>query len=462
MESTNITDRLIVTFKEETSKLKEKFEDCQYNIKIYFKNNNPQKGVHSVDAIYEFDKYILQIQYKVNVSMFIPKSLLEMRFMLKTGNLPVEYSIYDMLDVMKVDDFKCYTIPYISNEKVMISSIKYLANTFKKYKKRIEKIASDDEKIHELEKNVDDKIYLLLNERVFKSRSVTYLTNILELYYVVDTSRFTGDIYSNVIKANYDKALKKYAKLKGKLTYYEQRLIKYITKNEIKDILPVNLLKLKESKKVLSSIKSSLVMLLTCLLLTPAWCVVYFLVFLIAYLFFNNGAIYTSYTNYMVIPAVAFITSIISSYFLRKKAYKIFFKKEQKEILAIDELENSPTVERRMSKFLQFVIAVSLVFTILLANTNIQFRNDNIICNLNLLSIKGQTINYENIEKMYKAKSVTNDFGKRINETAYVILLKNNEQIDLYYDISDEDVEKYILPIIIKKNIPIEEIDTVK
>lgn len=453
MEKKSLVDRLVLTFKEETEKLKEKFEESDYKIELYFKSNNPEKGIHSVDACFEFEKYILKFEYKVNVSMLMPKSLVEMRFMLKTGKLPVEYSIYDMLDIIKPDDFKCYTLPLINSEKQMASAIKYLSKTYLRYKNRIEKLVADSEKIQELEKNVDDKIYTLLNERVFKTRSVEYLTHILELYYVVDTSHFTNKSYLNVLKGKYPKSIKQYNKEKDKLTNYEKRLLEYIKENKIKDILPENLRTLENAKKVQGSFKELLSMYISWLVLTPFWAVIYALVYLLSYLAFNKDAIYTTYSNAPYIVLFGFITAIVNSYFLRKKIYKIFFRKKHKELLAYDELENTKASNKFMTKFMQFVIAMSLVITVLLANTNLQFRENGIISNLDFFNIKGDLIEYSDIEKVYREDSTINAFGEEMDTTTYTIFLQNGDKLDLSYELTVEEIEEYILPILEKHNV---------
>lgn len=465
MENKSLIDRLILTFKEETIKLKEKFDECEYNIEMYYKNNRPEKGVHSVDAYFEFDNYIFKLEYKVNVGMLLPKSLLEMRFMLKTGKLPVEYSIYDILDVIENEDFKCYTIPLINSEKQMISAIKYLSKTFLRYKNRIEKISQDNEKIGKLEKNVDDKINTLLNERVFKSGNVEYLTRILELYYIIDSSRYTNDVYLNVLKGKYSAAIKRYKKTADRLTMYEKRLIGYIKVNEIKDILPDNLKTLENAKKLQGSFKEFLSMFLSWVVLTPLWSLVYLLVFALSYYVFNKNAIYTTYSNVPYVILCAFLTAISSYYFFRKKVYKVFFRKKRKELLALDELENTKITNKFMLKFLQFIIAVSLVFTVFIANTNLQFRENEIINNLNLFSIKGEVVEYTDIEKIYKAKYITNDFSTKIYGDIYSLSLKNGEMLDLYYDLTSEEIQKYILPILEAKKIPqvvVEDLSSVK
>ena len=156
------------------------------------------------------------------------------------------------------------------------------------------------------------------------------------------------------------------------------------------------------------------------------------------------------------------MTAIIHSYFTRSTVYKLLFKKKYNEIKALDEIENSGKIERVMSKIFQFIIASSLVFSILIANTNIAFYEEYFKDNLDLLSIKGTSYNYQEVYCVYKADGITNDFGQVVNNPTYVILLKGGEQINLYYDVEFEDAKNNIIPIFEKHNIEIREIDLVE
>ena len=200
----NIIEKLVETFKVETEKQKDSIgEVFNYHIDTYYRKNNPEKGYHSLDANYYFGSYTLRLEYKINVSMIIPRSTLVMRFMFEEGKYPVEYSIYDLLNIIDKDKFNTYTIASITTKDEMKEGIKYLLDTFIKYKERIDELVNNTEKKSKIENDIDDNIFLLLNDRVFKSRDVDYLTNILELYYVVDTSRYTCSAYNEYVNGKY-------------------------------------------------------------------------------------------------------------------------------------------------------------------------------------------------------------------------------------------------------------------
>ena len=395
--------------------------------------------------------------------MLIPKSTVEMRLMFENGTLPVEFSIYDVLNIIDRDNFKCYTFGYVTTEEKMEQVLKYLVDTFKEYKDKIEEISENSEIILNIEEDTKDKIKLFLNEDIFKSRDAFYLMHMLELYYVVDVSRFTLDAYIDYTVGKYSKAIKKYNKLKGKLTSYEKRLVEHIKQNINKIQVPIEqeMNTLVQAKK-LKNIKTELFpMYLSWLVLTPLWCIIYDLVYYIATYFLYKDTIYVTGSFSFAIFLPAFMTAIIHSYFTRSTVYKLLFRKKYNEIKALDAIENGGKVEKMMSKVFQFIIAASLVFSVLIANTNIAFYEEYFKDNLDLLSIKGTSYSYNDVYCVYKTNGIINDFGQVVNNPTYVIVIKGGEQINLYYDVEFEDVKNNIIPIFEKRGIEIREIDLV-
>lgn len=461
----DLIKKLVETFKTETEKYSNELEDVvNFKYDEFFNKNNPAKGYHSIDANIMFKNFVLKLEYKINVSMLIPKSTVEMRFMFENGKIPVEFSIYDILNIIDKDNFKCYTFGYVTTEAKMKQVLKYLVNTFKEYKAKIEELSENRETIGDIEKDTEAKIKLFLNEDVFKSRDAFYLMHMLELYYVIDVSRFTLDAYMDYTVGKYSKAIKKYNKLKGKLTSYEKRLVDYIKQNINSMQTPIEqeMNTLVQAKK-LKNIKTELLsMYFSWLILTPLWCIIYDLVYYIATYFLYKNAIYVTGSFPFAIFLPAFMTAIIHSYFTRGTLYKLLFSKKYNEIKALDEIENGGKVERVMSKIFQFIIAASLVFSVLIANTKIAFYEEYFKDNLDLLSIKGTSYNYHDVHCVYKASGITNDFGQVVNNPTYVIVIKGGEQINLYYNVEFEDAKNNIIPMFEKSGIEIREIDLVE
>lgn len=457
----DLINKLVECFKTETEKYSNELEGVvNFKHQEFFKKNNPEKGYHSVDASIIFKEFTLKLEYKINISMLIPKSTIEMRFMFENGKLPVEFSIYDLFNIMDKKNFKCYTFGFVTDETKMKDVLNYLVDTFKEYREKIEKISVNLDKIHELEKDAEEKIYTLLSEKVFESRNPYYMMHMLDLYYAIDVSRFTSEEFGLYMEGKYKKAISRYNKYIKRLTKYEKRLLEYLKEDgEIIEVVPQNINTLHQAKKIKSKKTEVLPMFLSWLILTPVWCIIYDLVFFVALMIFSKGAIYVAGANPFIMFLPAFITSIINSYFLRKYVYKIFFRKEIKQIMALDEIENTDKVEHLMAKLFQFVIALGLVFSVLLANTNISFYENGFTDRLSFFNIKGTAFSYMDVKCVYKVRNKKDYLGNNVNNPSYIIHLNNNEQIRLYYYMKLEDIENNIIPIFIKNNIQILEIN---
>ena len=456
----NLIKTLVETFKQETEKYSNELEGVvNYKCEEFFKKNNPEKGYHSIDASIMFKNFVLKLEYKINISMMIPKSIIEIRFIFENGQLPVEFSVYDLLSVVDKNNFKSYTFGYVTTKSKMEQVLKFLIHTFKEYKCQIEEISENNEKIKILEKEVQEKINIFIDEDIFKSRDAFYLMHMLDLYYVMDVARFTMDAYVDYTLGKYRRALKKYNKLKGKLTSYEKRLMAYMQTNQIEMPIEQDMNTLAQAKKLKNAKLELFPMYISWLILTPIWIIIYGLVYYIALYFLSRGATYVTSGLLFAIFLPAFITAIINSYFTRNILYKLLFKKKYNEIKALDEIENNGKVEMAMTKLFQFVIAAGLISSILSANTNITFYDNCFKENLDFFNIKGTTYDYRDVECVYKADGTINGLAQIVNNPTYVIVLKGGEQINLYYEAEFEDIKENIVPIFEKNNIEIREID---
>ena len=243
MEERTMINEIVDVFKDKTREYSKSLGADGYDTEIYYVKNNIEKGYSFIDASLEFKDFILKMEYKVNIGIILPKSTLEMRILFKGGKFPIEYSIYDILNIIDKDNFNCYTIPYIPNKETMETSLEYLFDAFIKYKERIVDLFKDDKKYNILEENVMKQIINTLGREIFKNPNPEYIAHMLEIYYFVDAAKFTTGIYAEyVLTGKYKKAIKAYDKInkkaKTKLTIYEERLKEYLKlKKEPVDIL---------------------------------------------------------------------------------------------------------------------------------------------------------------------------------------------------------------------------------
>lgn len=462
MDEKALIEKIVELFKQKTMEYSEKLKAESYDTNIYYIKNDKEKGYNFIEAILEFKYFFLKMEYKVYTSMLLPTSTLEMRILFKGGKLPVEYSIYDLLNVIDESNFNCYTIPYITTEKTMEYALEYLFDAFTSYKEKIEELSCNDEDFKKLEENVQEQVNKLIGGNLFKSRNVAYIAHMLEVYYVLDAARFCTETYSDyVLSGKYKQAIKEYSRRKHKLTLYEDRLKRYISNmNETVIFLPDELRTMDIVKKYQKvGIKQSILVILTFIVLTLLWSIGYGIIYMATYSYIARSDIYTSNTELPIVVLLGVITTVINMFFAKRSVKKWIYKDKYQEYKMLDKLENAEPINNLMTKLFQFVIAGCIVVSMLAANTYIQFTDESILLNENYLSLKAQEIAYSNIDSVYKTEKILTSLGYEIESNNYVIVLKDDTKIELFWYIASEQVEDKILPLMKEKGIEIKTID---
>lgn len=464
MDEKAMIEKIVEVFKNKTKEYSKELNAEGYNTETYYIKNNKEKGYNFIDASIEFKDFFLKMEYKVHTSMLLPTSTLEMRILFKGGKFPIEYSIYDLLNIIDETNFRCYTIPYITSIGAMEKALEYLFDAFENYKERISELLHNDEKFNKLEENVREQIVKLVGGNLFKSINPDYIARMLEVYYVIDAARFTTEIYANyVLQGKYKQAIRAYSRPKYKITLYEERLKKYLlTVKEPVKFLPEELETIKVVKKYQKvGFKQSLLIGLTFLVLTPAWALMYGIIYSITYNYLTKGSIYTSNSEWPLVILLGFVTSIINIYFTRKLIAKWIYKEKYEEYIMFDMLQNSEKTNNFMTKLFQFVIAGCIAISMLAANTYIQFTDKNIVLNEDYFNLKGEEIPYEKVNSIYITEKIKNELVGEIDNKNYVIVLKDNTKIELYWFLTNEEVEENVLPLIREKGIEIKTIDLI-
>ena len=453
-ERNKLIENLVNVFKDECQKYSDNIEGV-VNYKQYhdYLKGKKENGIGKVVSRIIFKGFSLNVIYRINSGIIIPVSTLEIRIDFEKAYLPLEYSFYDILYEIDKNNFNCYTIPYISSKKQLKDSIKYIIDEFLKYKDKIQEFAESKEKITLLEKKIENRIYIMFKEHIFKSMNLNYVKDILNLYYILDIANFTSDEYYIYLEGKYKKYIKVLNKKKQK-TDYEKRLLEHVKKKVKKGIKKEEATnKNKEfiaAKKEKSSSKDLIPMLLSTLVIIPIAAIVYAFIFYITTMFLNKGTMYVAGQTYFSLYLPSLITGIIGSWYARKLAYKIIYRKNCSKIIMLDTLSVTDKINKNMDKFCQFIIAASIVWTMLSAN------------NLDMLQIEGEFIPYTDVKCVYKTNGIMNDLGFVVDNKSAVIVLNNNEQINLYYSVDTSEVYDKILPILESKNIPIKQVELVE
>ena len=127
----------------------------------------------------------------------------------------------------------------------------------------------------------------------------------------------------------------------------------------------------------------------------------------------------------------------------------------------LDMLQNAESVNNFMTKFFQFVIAGCIAFSMLAANTYVQFTDKSVNLNEDYLNLKAEEIPYTQIHSVYITEKIADELIGEIENTNYVIVLKDNTKIELYWFLTNEEVEENVLPLIKEKGIEIKTIDLI-
>lgn len=457
----SLTDKIVETFKKKTEEYSKALNTENFHYEELYQKGKKENGKAFAMAVLEFKEFFLKINYRVHAPMLVPSSTLEMRIVFKGGKFPVEYSIYDLLNIIDETNFICYTIPYITTEEIMEQALVHLIDCFNIYKLQIEELFQDKERFAILEENIENQVQKTIGGKVFSSNSIEYMIRMLEVYYLFDIAKYTTEIYAEeVLTGKYKKAVKHYKKKKDKATIYESRLAEFLwQRKEEYSFIPENLHTNKVAKKYQKvGIKGAFLSGIAFFILMILWTGIYGIIYTITHFKISEGSLYMTNSEYPLLIIVGFITAISNMYFIRKTLAKITYGKRYEEYERLDALQNTVSANNKMSKMFQFMIAIGIAVSLLTANTYIKFNENNIIVNTDVLQINGNEISYSMIDSVYKTEKILG-FKEYIDVENYVIVLKDNTKIELYMYMTNEEFETHVLPILNKKEIEIKNID---
>ncbi len=456
-----IIDKIVETFKVKTEEYSKTLNAENYNYEELYLKGKQENGKAFAMAVLEFKDFFLKLNYRVQAPMLIPSSTLEMRILFKGGKFPIEYSIYDILNIIDETNFICYTIPYITTEELMEQALSHIIDGFSIYKLQIEELFTDKDKFAILEENVEKQIQKLVGGKVFASNSIEYIIRMLEVYYLFDAAKFTTEIYTEeVLMGKYKKAVKHYKKKGEKATIYESRLAEFLwQRKEEYSFIPENLHTNKVAKKYQKvGVKGAMLSGIAFLVLMPLWTLFYGLIYALTHFKISEGSLYMTNSEYPLLIIAGFVTAVTNMYFIRKFLAKLTYGKRFEEYNRLDAIQNSVSTNNKMSKMFQFIIASGITVAMLTANTYIKFNENNIILNTDVLQINGTELPYTMIDSVYKTEKILG-FKEYIEAENYVIVLKDNAKIELYMYMTNEEFEQHVLPILNKKEIEIKNID---
>ncbi|NLB35876.1 MAG: hypothetical protein GX824_00980 [Clostridiales bacterium] len=464
MEDT-LLQRLIGHF----SKLVEKYTISNENavccdIKKIYKNELRKKGLMFVSGNVHFKGFTFKCVYIINGGPMGGRSELECRFAFDEAPEKLEYSFYDILNVIDQQDFKSYSFPYILSEKEMSAAFKYLCDGFDRYYEKICTLSLDKVKRRPLLSNLLNDINEYYGQNIFESKSKgtenVSLAFKISWFCNVVYSRFCSDAYLNYLEGDYKRAIKKYSRIKH-LTLYEKRLLAFMKDNIGSACRAIDdeLNSMKKARTVRKSRGEPLAIIIGTLLLLPAFGALYIALYFLFLHFAYFDALYVACPSPIIAVLPCLLSSFSLSYVFRRSIYKTFFRKKAQNLLSFDSIINGKWVNRFFLVLTDIIVVVSTLLIMFTVNCNLTFRENGFADKSDILSISGPLISYDEVEAVYHVNARINDFGNRVEGQSYVIVLKDGTGYDLFNYTSVDITREEILPILERENIEIKNID---
>lgn len=424
-----------------------------------FTSSYSKEDIREKKGYVDYGKFVIVFTYSFESPITAPKSILECRISFNKNNA-VEYPLYDLLEIINPNDFKCYIFSYIESAERMRSCFSVLAGALRSYKQHIASIAEDEEKLKLLEeqrasnlKTLYGRFYNMASDA--DSEMLNFFDeNYCSMYHML----FSSGRYNDFLKGNYQKAKKKYLRAK-KLIRYEQRLLAFLTQlppGEKYEAVTPELNTLNEGLKEASGNRGISIMLFSIFCFTPillaGFAFLYLLVVKLAY----KDAVYVTSLDLnsamnMLLPAM--LVSILLSYFWRRGISKRIFPKSHKKRAQYDNILNRNHENRLMRRFTYIALTGCMLFLFLSANSNLAFYENGFRNNLTFFSLDSEYIRYDRIDSVWQVSGRYNSLGMRIEQPYYIILLKNGTKLDFSSDVYDYQFSEKIIPILTEKGI---------
>ena len=110
----------------------------------------------------------------------------------------------------------------------------------------------------------------------------------------------------------------------------------------------------------------------------------------------------------------------------------------------------------------KFLIAVLLSFLIVSSLLNVNaytaFYEDGFRYKTSIADVSGTYYRYEDIKMLVKVKGRYDYYGSYEEYPSYVIVMNSGTAIDLLYEVSAEDAEKHIVPLLREKGVAVTEV----
>jgi len=449
-------------------------QDCiHHEVLNVYRSKQDKQELHEVIGRLYYHQFDLDFVYSLKTCLLGPKSVLSVRIWLSKNEMALPCTLYDLLSLLEKDNFKCYIYPYIPNADLMNECFKTIAEDVKCFIPGIADIAASKDLVEQVYGSIKADIAAVWNSKLFEPQdsiapevAEAILNYNIELYNDWLMLRYATGGYLAFLNGKYKKAIKSFSRYKKRLAYEERLLafLKSLKEGECYDAVPHGLNTLREGLKAQINAGELPAILLTWLFTTPVLLVPYLALYYTCLYIFSGKFLYNTgfeLYNALFVFLPAFLTAICWSYFMRKKVYALLFRKSAKRKQEYDSILNSGSEDRFMRGFTRFIVSLCLIFTVLLANTNISFKHNGIVDRSSFFSLRGRYYPYSKVNSLWCIEGRYNGFGEWLDAPSYVIVFENEKKLDLYQYIEYSDMERHILPILTQKGFEVQKAESI-
>ena len=433
------------------------------------------KNKNGVIARFSFNEFFIDLYFIENGPLaYAPNTIWINVGFDSVSFLP--FSVYDILTFISPGNFKSYTYPYLYTNDVMIQSFGEINDLFKTLVPALEDISATGIKKNKLIALQKDAINKFVDDDIFKKEieiidaSLKIREMLIRNYVEAVISHIVSGGVAEFYNGNHEKAIKKLSLIKHR-TQYEENLLTALKNGSLKDYdaSPFRDEKYKNytstaKKRTYSSGTKGLSgFFLFLFLITPVFSVILFFVYLIlCHLRFNGALMYTNCDLYSIVTILltGFMVSEIFSFHFLHKIKNLVKKKKEKNF--------TPDIRPKSKVLKYFTILVETIVILLLfstVNNSLVFTKTKVAFpEESFISLKQQTLRYEYLDAVYKARGYYLTDTKFIETEHYILVAKNGEVFDLsvYPDCKTEEFEKEVLPLLLKEGVNFKEIESEK
>ena len=363
-------------------------------------------------------------------------------------NSSLSYHIPEIIDYLNIDDFHCYYFPYIENEERLTACFDYLCQFLNMHIKDIELLGNecdkwDDKKLEIIKRTNKIKESDIPTNKDEREAYFSFLFALEDWLYIARFTNFPA--YRFFLNGQYEKSIKKYAKVNG-LFPYEEKLISFMKSTEptFKAISPEC-----NTRKAVKNYNASKKDLFGMIISWIICIIVLAIPFSLAIIIVN--AVYEAKTVYADTISVwnAFLFSGVPGVLfgiMFKNKISGFFNKQSKEAKDFEDIL-IPKSTMTAIKIFGSVILCAIIFLFAITVKPVFLVYDSTIS----YSSTKDTNTYEisEIEKIYHINGRYNSDGEYIARGSFVLVFKDGTQIDTdtFVNSNEKHIEKHLLPL---------------